>query len=504
MLAVGYVEVRTIYRGDVMEQIAKFPDNSVDVIFTSPPYFMLRDYDHAGQWGAERTIPEYLDNLMRLMQECRRVVKPTGNIWINIGDAYAGSSNSSSGKPAPPRKVYAADGTLVKPAKTKRKPRPPIDLGNVVPKSLLGMPERLLVRMIDDGFVCRNKTIWEKVNPTPSSAWDRLTNTWEPTYFFSISDPYFFDLAPIRVPAKTETRPFNIRVRESRKPEAKNAKLIPDVSEEEDAQYDSSGVRKGRRANNPELGHRQFMPLVNEKYSHVPGSNVARLHRDRPGNPNHTCRSRGCLRNEDHADSRSAKKQDNVRGAGGQVKRTYKGFNARWKRDRRKYAGVSGQTTQLIGTNASHGRDAETGRSLNHPRGKNPGDVVSLTHEPLKLDHFAAFPTKLPGAFLPAACPREVCVECGEPKMPHDGLTAGGQRTTTYLARCDCNAGWQPGLVLDPFAGSGSTLVAAKRLGFRFAGIEINPKYARVIRTRLAETPVPLSMPYNPGAGALQ
>ena len=130
------------------------------------------------------------------------------------------------------------------------------------------------------------------------------------------------------------------------------------------------------------------------------------------------------------------------------------------------------------------------------PRGKNPGDIVSLPHQPLKYDHFAAFPVGLPLYFLPAACPRWVCRECGQPRMPRDGLDShsGGRtvyRCTVYVPLCKCGAGWEPGIVLDPFAGAGTTMVAAKRLGFRYAGIEINPKYARTIRLRLAETEAP-------------
>ncbi len=413
--------LQTIYTGDVMEQIARIPDCSVDVVFTSPPYFALRDYDTKEQWGLEPTIREYLDKLMSLMRECRRVLKPAGNIWVNLGDTYATSAKYG-----------------------------------VRRKSLMGIPERFFVRAIDDGFACRNKDVWQKANPTPSSAWDRLTNTYEPVFFFSISDAYFFDLTPVRVEAKTEARPFNIRVREARKPGARQAKLIPELSPEEDAQYDRQGVRRsGRRANNPALNNRNFKE-IKEKYGYLPGSNTARLHRARPGNPNHVCKSSGCLRN-----TGSVRKHDGVLG------------------------GYLADPIPMAG-----------GR----PRGKNPGDIVSLPHQPLKYDHFAAFPVGLPLHFLPAACPRWVCRECGRPRMPRDGLdTHSGGRTvyrcTVYTPLCKCGAGWEPGIVLDPFAGAGTTMVAAKRLGFRYCGIEINPKYVRTIRRRLAETEEPPPIP---------
>ena len=82
---------RTLLQGDVLEQFKQIPDESIDVTITSPPYYNLRSYDQEGQIGLEKTIPEYMDRLMTVMVEIERVTKPTGTIWVNIGDTYAGS-----------------------------------------------------------------------------------------------------------------------------------------------------------------------------------------------------------------------------------------------------------------------------------------------------------------------------------------------------------------------------------------------------------------------------
>ena len=80
---------RKILIGDVLEQLKNLPDESVDTIVSSPPYWGLRDYGEEGQWGLEKDFNEYLDKLDAMMNECWRVLKPTGSCWINLGDTYS-------------------------------------------------------------------------------------------------------------------------------------------------------------------------------------------------------------------------------------------------------------------------------------------------------------------------------------------------------------------------------------------------------------------------------
>ena len=83
-----------------LEQFKQIPDESIDVTITSPPYYNLRSYDQEGQIGLEKTIPEYMDRLMAVMVEIERVTKPTGTIWVNIGDTYAGSPSGGGMTPS--------------------------------------------------------------------------------------------------------------------------------------------------------------------------------------------------------------------------------------------------------------------------------------------------------------------------------------------------------------------------------------------------------------------
>jgi len=141
-----------ILQGDALTWLKQINDNSIDCCVTSPPYWALRDYKTEGQLGLEPTFQEYLDHLIQMFAQVKRVVKSTGAIWVNIGDTYGPT------------------------------------------KSLIGIPERFKIRMIDElGLICRNTIIWYKPNCMPSSAKDRFTVDFEYLYFFTKSPRYYFE-----------------------------------------------------------------------------------------------------------------------------------------------------------------------------------------------------------------------------------------------------------------------------------------------------------------------
>jgi site-specific DNA-methyltransferase (adenine-specific) len=131
----------------------------------------------------------------------------------------------------------------------------------------------------------------------------------------------------------------------------------------------------------------------------------------------------------------------------------------------------------LAGSNDGLLRAKAEGRA-GHPLGRNPGDVWTMGTSGYRGAHFATFPERLVEQPLRATCPERVCQACGRPWV------------STRRA-CDCTAGWQPGLVLDPFMGAGTTAVVARRLGRDYLGIELNPDYAALARHRIAKTRLP-------------
>ena len=152
------MELNKIYQGDTLEVLKTFPSESVDMCITSPPYWNMRDYDKEGQIGNEETYMEYLDKLSEIFKEVKRVLKKTGSCWVNIGDVY--SSSNSTG---------------------------------VKKQSLIGIPDRFKLNMIDDGWLCRNEIIWHKPNAMPSSAKTRFNNDYEKMFFFTKDDLYYFE-----------------------------------------------------------------------------------------------------------------------------------------------------------------------------------------------------------------------------------------------------------------------------------------------------------------------
>ena len=235
---------------NVIDGLKEIPDESVDCIITSPPYYGLRSYkgadtiwggnsecehewvigDHKyrsggvesantgndkksashldyysntcsicgawkGQLGLEPTHLMYIEHLMLVTKELNRVLKKTGTLFWNMGDSYAGNMGSRAGwqdsKYSGTREEGINNGvSLFLKA----------DYGNIQTKSLMMMPERFAMAMIDDGWILRNKIVWYKSNGMPSSVKDRFSNKWEYVFFFTKSKRYYFDLDSIRNP----------------------------------------------------------------------------------------------------------------------------------------------------------------------------------------------------------------------------------------------------------------------------------------------------------------
>ena len=334
---------RTILQGDVLAKLKEIPDGIIDCIISSPPYWGLRDYGVDGQLGLESDFRQYLEKMSVIMDELKRVLKKTGTCWINLGDTYSSSVTGSfngGGKEFEGRNMSGVEssGNLDK-----------SKLG-IIPKSRFGIPERFYINCIDSGWIARNHIPWYKSNSMPSSVKDRFTNKWESVFFFAKEQKYYFNLDAVREKTITESKPFNIRVRENitGHAQAKLGDRSWNATDEEKERYNRDGTIKQYPEN----------------------SNVSRLHKDR--------------------------KQDSTLGVDGKPKANYAGFNDRWKS--RKQAIDNGEHFSPL-----HYR----GKEEYNPNGKNPGDVFFINPRPFPEAHFATFPVDLPLKILKCACPKD-------------------------------------------------------------------------------------------------
>lgn len=191
------MELNTIHLGDAMKILRSFPDGCIDCCVTSPPYYLLRDYGAKGQIGLEDTPEKYIRKLTRVFEEVRRVLKPNGTLWVNIGDSYAGSQKGAAKYPdnAMNYKQGTNRGLLGKPSTVKK-------LGNrYKSKDLIGIPWMLAFSLRNAGWYLRQDIIWQKLNPMPESVRDRCTKSHEYIFLLSKSQKYYFDAKAIMEPA---------------------------------------------------------------------------------------------------------------------------------------------------------------------------------------------------------------------------------------------------------------------------------------------------------------
>ena len=185
-----------IINGDSLTEMRKLPAESVQCCVTSPPYWGLRDYGVAGQLGLESTPQEYVAKLVEIFSEVRRVLKPDGVLWLNLGDSY--NSGAEIGRHEA-REGNAAGCNTTKFLGTKRQYGERTT--SLKPKDLVGIPWRVAFALQADGWWLRQDIIWAKPNPMPESVQDRCTKSHEYIFLLTKSASYFYDAKAIAEPS---------------------------------------------------------------------------------------------------------------------------------------------------------------------------------------------------------------------------------------------------------------------------------------------------------------
>jgi len=382
--------------GDVFKALKKIPDNSIDVIITSPPYFQQRQYGDKNEIGREKTPEEYINKMLEVANELSRVLKNSGSYFLNIGDKY-------------------------------------------IDKNQQLIPFKLASEMQKSGWLLRNVIVWFKSpNPMPTSVKDRFNDIWEPIFFF-IKDSnkyftydYYFNLDSVRTPHKTRFET--------------NLPLY--LSEEE---Y---------------IKMKDKLTIIN---SHSSNSKFIGNEKNRGASPG----ARKILYGEYYTKQRKAKISSSLEKGIIQYLRTWRSIKDITPKELDKIMkkkDTAGHWFRLDhGGNLPTPQDWKELKNIlnfddiydklmteehyvlqtvkNHPNGKNPGNVWQIAPAKLKEAHFAVFPEELPRKIIEACCPSD-------------------------------------GVILDPFAGSGTTGKVAKDLNRKSILIDIKSEYTEIIKKR--------------------
>ena len=194
--------LNSIICGDALEELKKFPDESINSCITSPPYYGLRDYHKENQIGRETTVEEYLDRLVQVFREVRRVLKKDGTCFVVIADSYAGSG--AKGNYADPKNPKGRKGQ--KQAINQK-------VRGYKSKDLMGIPWRLALLLREDSWYLRSDIIWYKENAMPETCRDRPTRSYEHIFLLTKSPKYYYDFDAMKEPVKEVSKRRYVRGR---------------------------------------------------------------------------------------------------------------------------------------------------------------------------------------------------------------------------------------------------------------------------------------------------
>ena len=427
------------------------------------------NYQKCGAWkgnlGLEPTFELYIKHLCDIFDEVKRVLRKDGTCWVNLGDSYGGSGNASGHKEDTRNLGYK---TLEMGA-TQGNQR---TTGRYA-KSLLDIPYRFSIEMTNRGWIKRNTIIWWKPNCMPSSANDRFTIDFEYLFFFTKNNKTLFWTNEKTLEC-VDKKPLGTKGIEGKDWEWRETQ---NWKEEENAGYEIGATDPHRAASigGLKLGAKHKKSGKLKKVSLWTGHDYwfkqqfeELAYQDRRGN------------------QRIAYK--------GKLESKRGDFNI--------------QPVDYFGQ---------------PPQGKNKRCVWVITTQPFPEAHFAVYPEGLVEIPIKAGCPEFICKKCGKARVKilepteeykkflgkgwHDHLDDSGrgfgQQTRGFSSRkgkvdgvqrhknrgysdCGCNAGWESGIVLDPFMGAGTSALVALKQRKRFIGVEIKQEYIDMAYKRIA------------------
>lgn len=259
-----------IIQHNVMDTPWPIEDESVDCCITSPPYWGLRDYGIAGQLGLEKTPGEYVDRVVKVFNEVRRVLKPTGTLWLNLGDSYAGSWGNYGGQNrgnGSQRKIKTGSKVHQESYDSLEKWKPPTanELKGIKPKDLVGIPWMVAFALRSAGWYLRSDIIWAKPNCMPESVTDRPTRSHEYIFLLSKSAKYYYDHEAIKEPALCDVDGTGTAARKARQVESNKPRPGEKVNGIRPAGFKDAEKMNGKHSDK-QRGHRRPHNGFNDRW----------------------------------------------------------------------------------------------------------------------------------------------------------------------------------------------------------------------------------------------
>jgi DNA modification methylase len=422
--AIPGIDVNWIWWSDVMDFLCQLPDSYVDLVVTSPPYFHARSYDVDGQLGLEPTIEQFVATLVAVFSEVRRILKKSGNLFINLGDGY---SRDGIAAVNPVGKTGQMKGRKLDGRQHQRG-----RIEGLEPKNLMGIPWRVALALQQNGWILRGDAPWLKKSTLPESVRDRFVKSHEYVFHFAKSQDYFFDLDAIRKPAS------DVSLARISQPNFANQK-----GGKKD--YGKTGVNRNRSA-------RKAL----EGFAENPGRNY---------------------RSTDmwftSLDEQISRLQDelthlvNLRDNGGILAgdRTIDAFVV--NPEPSAFQHYAAYPTKLVEPCILAGCPEEVCGKCGKPY------EAVIEREFVPQQDVSAERVAYRGKM--------------HDKNQWDGFPRGHTVTKRGPNQpiCKCGAGSKPGLVLDPFAGTNTTGLVAERHGRNWIGCELNPDYIKIAKEKL-------------------
>lgn len=189
--------INNLLIGDCRNILPSLPKKLVQCVVTSPPYFCLRDYGVEGQIGLEDSVEDYVNSLVNVFREVKRILKDDGTLWLNLGDSYAGSGKNRNAKGIDYGLKEEYEDAHHKGRRRGIIKKTPLS-GKLKPKDLIGVPWRVAFALQDDGWYLRQDIIWNKPNVMPEAVKDRCTKSHEYIFLLSKNKKYYFDYKAIQ------------------------------------------------------------------------------------------------------------------------------------------------------------------------------------------------------------------------------------------------------------------------------------------------------------------